>query len=212
LVAALIVMVVVAAMFITSEYRRGLIGTTVAAVPDRWRMLASKALVIGVVGFVVGAVAAAISIPLGNHVAARNGNYIFPASIATEARVIVGTGAIVALTTVAVLATGVVLRRTAGTVVASIVVFVVPAVLVVPYVSGTSTGSNPPLAAWLLRFSPAAGFSILQSLPRYSQVSYPYTISNGYLPLSPGVGVAVLAAWALVLLMLAVRLLGRRDA
>ena len=60
--------------------------------------------------------------------------------------------------------------------------------------------------------SPAAGFSILQSLPRYSQVSYPYTISNGYLPLAPGVGLTVLAAWALVLLVLAGRLINRRDA
>jgi hypothetical protein len=212
LVAAVIVTVVVAAGFSTSEYRRGLIGTTLAAVPDRWRVLAAKALVIGVLGFIAGAAAAAIAIPLGNHVAATNGNYIFPTSAATDARIIVGSGAIIAFTAVAVLATGVVLRRTAGTVAAGIVVFVVPAVLVVPYVSGARTGSNPPLPLWLLRLSPAAGFSILQSLPRYSQVSYPYTISNGYLPLAPGVGLTVLAAWALVLLVLAGRLINRRDA
>jgi hypothetical protein len=212
LVAGLIVMVVVAAMFITSEYRRGLIRTTFAAVADRRRMLAAKALVIGVLGFLAGAVAAAISIPLGNHVAATNGNYIFPGSPATDVRVIVGTGAIVALTAVAVLATGAVLRRTAGTLVASIVVFVLPAALVVPYVAGASTGSNPPLPLWLLRLSPAAGLSILQSLPRSAQVSHPYTITNGYLPLGPGVGLAVLAAWTLVLLALAAGLLDRRDA
>jgi hypothetical protein len=212
LVAALIVIVVVAAMFITSEYRRGLIRMTFAVVPDRAWVLASKAFVIGVVGFLAGAAAAAISIPLGNHVAAMNGNYIFPASVATQTRVIAGTGAITALTAVAVLAIGVVLRRTASTVIAGIVVFVLPAILVVPYVSGASTGSNPPLPLWLLRLSPAAGFSILQSLPRPSQVTYPYTISNGYLPLAPGVGLAVLAAWVAVLLVLAVRLLNRRDA
>jgi hypothetical protein len=212
LVAALIVMVVLAAMFITSEYRRGLIRTTFAAVPDRARVLASKAVVIGVAGFLAGAGAAAISIPLGNHVAASHGNYVLPASAATEARVIVGTGAILGLTAVAVLAAGVVLRKTASTVVTGIVLFVLPAIVVVPYVSGASTGSNPSLPLWLLRLSPAAGFSMLQSLPRSSQVSYPYTISNGYLPLTPDVGLAVLATWALLLLMLAVRLLDRRDA
>lgn len=212
LIAALIVIVVVAAMFITSEYRRALIRTTLAAVPDRTRALAAKALVIGLVGFIAGAVAAAISIPLGNHVAATNGNYILPASAITEARVIFGTGALLALAAVAVLAIGVMLRKTAGTVVLGIVVFVLPAVLVVPYVSGSSGGSSPPLPLWLLRLSPAAGFSILQSLPRSAQVSFPYTISNGYLPLSPGVGLAVTAAWALVLLLLAARLLARRDA
>jgi hypothetical protein len=211
LIAALIVIVVVAAMFMTSEYRRGLIRTTLAAVPDRGRALAAKALVIGGVGFIVGSVAAAISIPLSDHVAATNGNYILPTGAITEARMIFGTGAIVAFMAVAVLATGAMLRRTAGTVLVGIVVFVLPAVLVVPYVSGTSTGSSPPFALWLLRLSPAAGFSILQSLPRSAQVSYPYTIGNGYLPLSPGVGLAVAAAWALVLVLLAARLLARRD-
>lgn len=212
LVAALIVMVVVAAMFITSEYRRGLIRTTLAATPARGRVLASKAIVIGVLGFVAGAAAASISIPLGNHLAATNGNYMFPTSVATEARIIGGTGAIIALIAVAVLAVGVVVRRTGSTVVMGIVLFVLPAVVVVPYVSGTSPGSNPALPVWLLRLSPAAGLSILQSLPRSSQVSHPYTISNGYLPLAPGVGLAVLAGWALALLVLAVRLLNRRDA
>lgn len=212
LIAALIVIVVLAAMFMTSEYRRGLIRTTFAAVPDRTRALAAKALVIGAAGFVVGSVAAAISIPLDNHVAATNGNYILPISAITQARVVIGTGAIVALIAIAVLATGAMLRRTAGTVVLGIVVFVLPAVMVVPYVSGSRTGSSPPLPLWLLRLSPAAGFSALQSLPRPSQVSFPYTISNGYLPLSPGVGLAVTAAWALLLLLLAARLLSRRDA
>ncbi len=212
LIAALIVIVVVAAMFMTSEYRRGLIRTTLVAVPDRGRALAAKALVIGAVGFIAGSLAAAISIPLGDHVAATNGNYILPTSAITEARVIFGTGAILALIAVAVLATGAVLRKTAATVLVGIVVFVLPAVLVIPYVAGSSSGSSPPLPLWLLRLSPAAGFSILQSLPRSSQVSYPYTISNGYLPLSPGIGLAVTAAWALVLLLLAARLLSRRDA
>ncbi len=212
LIAALIVTVVVVAMFITSEYRRGLIRTTLAAVPRRGDMLAGKALVIAGLTFIAGVVAAAISIALGDHVAATNGNYIFPASVATDARIASGTGAILALSATAILAIGVLLRRTASTVVAGIVVFVLPAVLVVPYVSGTSAGSNPTLPLWLLRLSPAAGFSILGSLPRSAQVSYPYTIANGYPPLAPGAGLAVLAAWTLVLLMLAGRRLARRDA
>ena len=212
LIAALIVTVVVAAMFITSEYRRGLIRTTLAAIPRRGHMLAGKVLVIAGVTFIAGAAAAAISIPLGDHIAATNGSYIFPASLAADARIVFGTGAILALSAAAILALGVLLRRTAGTVVAGIVVFVLPAMLVVPYVSGTSPGSNPALPLWLLRLSPAAGFSILGSLPRSAQVSYPYTIANGYPPLAPGAGLAVLAAWTLVLLVLAGRLLARRDA
>jgi hypothetical protein len=213
LIAALIVMVVVATMFTTSEYRRGLIRTTLAAVPVRRHMLAAKAAVIGALGFVVGAAAAAAAIPLGRQIEAANGNYLFPLGALTEVREIAGAGAILALSAVAVLSLGALLRRTAGAVVGGIVVFVLPAILVVPYVSGAAaSGGNPPLALWLLRLSPAAASSILGSLPRSSQVSYPYTIGNGYLPLSPGLGLIVLAAWAVALLALAMRALSGRDA
>jgi hypothetical protein len=212
LVAALLVIVVVAAMFTTSEYRRGLIRTTLAAMPKRGHMLAAKATVIGALGFIAGAAAAAVSITLGRHVEATNGNYLFPLGALTEARAIVGVGAIVALTAVAVLALGAFLRKTAGTVIGGILVFVLPAVLVVPYVSGASgSGGDPSLPLWLLRLSPAAAYSILGSLPSSSQVSYPYTVGNGYFPLSPGVGLLVLAAWTVVLLTLAMRALSRRD-
>src|SRR6202012_3535684 len=43
----LIAVAVVAAMFMTAEYRRGLIRTTLAASPHRGRVLAAKAIVIG---------------------------------------------------------------------------------------------------------------------------------------------------------------------
>ena len=46
------------AMFITAEYRRGLIRVTLAASPRRGRILAAKAVVIGVAAFVVGVPAA----------------------------------------------------------------------------------------------------------------------------------------------------------
>ena len=43
----LIAVAVVATMFMTAEYRRGLIRTTLAASPRRGRVLAAKALVVG---------------------------------------------------------------------------------------------------------------------------------------------------------------------
>ena len=127
LAVALIVLIVIATMFITSEYRRGLIRTTFAATPDRGRVLAAKAVVIGGVAFAVGAVASAVAIPLGEHVMNANGNYIFPADPLAIARVIVGSGALVALTAVAVLGIGTILRRSAGAILAGVVVFVLPA-------------------------------------------------------------------------------------
>ena len=54
--AGLIVIVVVGAMFMTAEYRRGLIRVTLAATPRRGRVLAAKAVVIGAVTFAAGLV------------------------------------------------------------------------------------------------------------------------------------------------------------
>ena len=57
-VAGLIAVIVVATMFMTAEYRRGLIRTTLAASPSRGRVLAAKAIVIGAAAFVTGLAAA----------------------------------------------------------------------------------------------------------------------------------------------------------
>ena len=56
--AGLIAVLVVGTMFITAEYRRGLIRTTLTASPRRGRVLAAKAIVIGAVTFAAGLAAA----------------------------------------------------------------------------------------------------------------------------------------------------------
>lgn len=56
--AGLIGVITVAAIFITAEYRRGLIRLTLTARPRRTRVLAAKAVVIGAVTFAVGLPAA----------------------------------------------------------------------------------------------------------------------------------------------------------
>jgi ABC-type transport system involved in multi-copper enzyme maturation permease subunit len=209
LVVALIVLIVIGTMFITSEYRRSLIRTTFAATPDRGRVLAAKAVVIGGVAFAVGAVAAAVAIPLGEHVMSANGNYIFPADSLTVARVIVGSGALVALTAVAVLGIGTILRRSAGAILVGVVVFVLPTFTGPGIIGPTSSGGA---AMWLYRVTPAAGFSMLGLLPRSGLVSYPYTMANGYYPLPPWAGLLVLGAYAAAALFAARVVLRRRDA
>jgi ABC-type transport system involved in multi-copper enzyme maturation permease subunit len=209
LVIALVVLIVIGTMFITSEYRRGLIRTTFAATPDRGCVLAAKAVVIGGVAFAVGAVASAVAIPLGEHVMSANGNYIFPADSLTVARVIVGSGALVALTAVAVLGIGTILRRSAGAILAGVLVFVLPTFTGPGIIGPTSSGSA---AAWLYRVTPAAGFSMLGLLPRSGLVSYQYTMANGYYPLPPWAGLLVLGAYAVVALCAARMVLRRRDA
>ncbi|MGH2892686.1 MAG: ABC transporter permease subunit, partial [Solirubrobacteraceae bacterium] len=120
----------------------------------------------------------------------------------TQMRVIVGTGLLLALTAVGVLALGTILRRAAGAVTAGIIVFVLPSLL----------GPGSSGASWLYQATPAAAFSVFGALPRSSLVDDPFTVANGYYPLSPWGGLAILAAYSAVALTLAAYLLRRRDA
>lgn len=199
----LIAVIVLAASFITTEYRRGLIRTTLAASPRRGRVLAAKALVIGCVTFVTGLAAAAVSFLLVGRI---RGDTILTVSWLTELRVVGGTAALVALVAVLALAVGTVLRRGAGAVTAVIVAVVLPYILAVASVLPAGA------AQWLLRVTPAAGFAIQQSIPEHSQVAGTYTPATGYYPLAPWVGFAVLCAWTVLALGLAAMVLRRRDA
>jgi hypothetical protein len=205
--AGLIVVVVIGVMFITAEYRRGLIRTTLAASPRRGRVLAAKAIVLATVTFVAGLVAVAIVIPLGEHLLRQNGNPIYPVSALTWLRIVVGTAALLAVAAVLALAIGTLLRRSAGAVTAVI------AGIVLPYLLAQIAGVLPAGAEqWLVRVTPAAAFAIQQSVPAYPQVTAHYTPAGGYFPLAPWAGFAVLCAWAAAALILALFLLRRRDA
>jgi ABC-type transport system involved in multi-copper enzyme maturation permease subunit len=205
--AGLIVLVIVAAMFITAEYRRGLIRVTLAASPRRGRMLAAKAVVLGSAAFVV-TLPAALAAPLIEEPRARSrGIFIYPVPVLTEVRVVAGTAALLAVAAVLALALGAVLRRSAATVTAVI------AVIVLPYFFAVPLAVLPAGAAdWLLRVTPSAAFAIQQPYPAYSQVTFAYTPGNGYYPLAPWEGFAVLCAWTALALGLATYLLRRRDA
>jgi len=201
----LIVLIVLATVFITAEYRRGLIRTTLAATPRRGRVLLAKASVIGAVTFVAGALACAVSIAIGNHVLRTNGNYVYPAGTLTELRVILGTAALLALVAVLSLAVGTMLRRSAGAITTVI------ALIILPYILATASALPSGPSDWLLRLTPAAGFAIEQTLPSYHQVSYLYDPTGGFYPLAPGLGLAVLGAYTLLALLIARRLLLTRD-
>jgi ABC-type transport system involved in multi-copper enzyme maturation permease subunit len=203
--AGLIAVVVIATMFITAEYRRGLIRVTLAAAPRRGRVLAAKAVVIGLVTFVLGLIAAIIAVLIGTSLSRNQGIYVFPVPWLTEARVLLGTAALLAVGAVLALAVGTILRRSAAAITAVIVGVVLTYIL--------AMASLVPLgvAEWLLRVTPAAGFAIQQSLPKWPQVTDVYGLPQ-YYPLSPWAGFAVLCGYAVVAMGLAVFLLRRRDA
>jgi ABC-type transport system involved in multi-copper enzyme maturation permease subunit len=204
--AGLIAMIVVATMFVTAEYRRGLIRTTFTASPRRGRVLAAKSIVAGSVGFCVGLVAAAIAVPLISAVVRSKGIYSYPLPFATDVRIVVGIAAVLAVVAVLAVAVGTVLRHSAGAVTTVIVVLVLPYLL--------SVASPLPEAAgdWLLRITPAAALAVEQATPAYPQVTSIYNPAGGYFPLPPGAGFLVLCGYTAAALAIATMLVRRRDA
>jgi len=202
---ALLIIGVIAAMFITVEYRRGLIRTSLAASPRRGRLLAAKAVVIGLWTFLLGSAAVAVAVIAGSRISHDAGTYVLPVGWLTEARVILGTGAMLAVASVLALSIGTVLRRSVAAVAAVVVA------IVLPYILGVSGVLPAGTSEWVLRVTPAAGFAIEQSVPQYQQVVGHYAPPD-YFPLAPWSGFGVLCAYAAVALGLAAYLLRRRDA
>ena len=204
----LIAVIGLGAVFVTAEYRRSLIRTTVTASPRRGRILLAKSIVVGTATFVAALIGAAIAFPVAAHKVYLNGwkPPVWPQlslTSSTGLQVVLGTAAIAAAAAVLGLAAGTIFRRSSGAVTAVIGVVVMPLVLaiVLPL----------PLATWLLRLTPAAAFSLQSTVPHYSQVSNVCAPYHACFPLTPWAGYAVLCAWAVAALGGAIYLLRRRD-
>lgn len=204
--AGLIALVIVAALFITAEFRRGLIRTTLAACPRPGRVLAAKTVVVAGLGFTAGSLGATVAILAGRHIVNAHGIYMVPVTTPTVLRVEIGTGVLSAAMAVLALAVGTVLRSGAAAITLVIVA------TVVPYLLAVSPGLPTAAAQWLLRVTPAAGFAIRQSLPRFAQVDSTYIPPDGYFPLAPWAGLAVLCGYCVVAFTVASLLLRRREA
>ncbi len=205
----LIIVIALGALFITSEYRRGLVRTTFIASPRRGRVLVAKAIVIGVVTFVAGLIGAAIAFPIAEHKLVSGGwpASIYPVRALTSGvglQIVVGTAALLAVGAVLTLAAGALLRRSTGAIAAGVLVLIFPVVL------GTVLPQGP--ADWVLRLTPAAGFGLQQGNVHYSQVTHACLPYNNCYPLAPWTGFAVLCAWALAALGVAIFVVRRRDA
>jgi hypothetical protein len=68
------------------------------------------------------------------------------------------------------------------------------------------------MTQWLTRVTPAAALAVQQTLIRYPQVESVYSPANGYYPLPPWGGLAVLCGYTALALAVAAVLLRRRDA
>ncbi|GII82265.1 hypothetical protein Ssi03_02550 [Sphaerisporangium siamense] len=202
---ALVPAIVVAVLFVTAEYRRGLIRTTLTANPRRGRVLAAKAVVAAAATFAVTLAAAAVTLPVAARLLEAGGTFVLPVPALTGLRVAAGLAALAAAAAVLAVALGALLRRGAAAVITVI------GVLVLPYVLATASVLPLGLARWLLCLTPAAGFAVQQSIPEYAQVTGYYAPQSGYFPLPPWAGLAVTCGYAALALALAIITLRRRD-
>jgi hypothetical protein len=91
------------AVFITAEYRRGLIRVSLTASAQRGPLLAAKAVVIGAVSFVTGLIAAIATIAVGERTLHAADVPLLPIPAPTLVRVIAGTAAMLAVAAALVL-------------------------------------------------------------------------------------------------------------
>ena len=192
-----IAMAVIAALFITTEFRRGIIRTTFTATPRRGRVLAAKAVVLGALAFVTGVAAAVPAFLISQPLLRENGFAppAYPKLSLTDgpvARAVVGTGLVLALLAVLALAFGAVLRSSAAAITVIIAIVVMP-LIIGPFL--TLEGE-----AWVKRVTPGAGMAIQQTRERWDDV------------IGPWPGIAVLCGWVAIAMAVAVVQLRRRDA
>ena len=191
---------VLAVLVITSEYSTGMIRTTLLANPRRRTVLAAKTVIVGGVVLVLGLATSAACFQIGQWFLRGNGfNYDggYPAVTLADheaLRAVLGTGVYLGLLAVFALGVGAVLRHTAGA------ITVVLAALLAPVIALNFLPDS--IADWVERYClMGAGLAIQQTVVRDDSIA-----------LSPERGLLVAAAYAAIPLLVALWLIGRRDA
>ncbi len=200
---ALMALVAVGALFMTSEYRRGMIRTTLAASRGRGRVLAAKGIVLGLATFAVGLVgtvaALLVSLPL-----LRAAGYEPPAFPPVSLldgpvlRALLTTSAFLAAIAVLSLAVGTIMRHSAGAITTVIVL------VILPVFASFSLPVGP--AKWLMLLTPTGGFATQRAKPPTNALAEPWSMISAW------AGLGVVCAYTAVALTLAYWLLRRRDA
>lgn len=179
-----VVVAALAMLSVTGEYATGGIATTLQCVPDRFRFLLAKCLVLGGVSFVTGLALGAAGTGLG---ALSLDESTFRATEVVGR--VLAIGVYTVLLSVLTLGLSVVVRSSAGALTALfLLLFIVPALL------GMVPGE---VCADIATFLPqGAGEQLIGGATDYG----------------PGIALPLLAAWALVSVIVAGQTLRRRDA
>ncbi|MBB3128674.1 hypothetical protein FHS19_003328 [Paenibacillus rhizosphaerae] len=191
--AGLIEVMIVAVLFFTTEYRRNKNRSAQNASLGFGRTMAAKACVISIVSFVIGLFAAIAVIVICKQILTSNGSQVLPVTMLTELRVLLGTAMLFAFAAVFAFALAFLLRKSVLAVTISIMGIALP--YVIANILPSRLGD---VSKWLLQLTPAAGFSIQQSIPRFPQVVGPYIPQFGYYPLAPWAGLSVLCGYTVL--------------
>nr|WP_246195564.1 ABC transporter permease subunit [Halopolyspora algeriensis] len=189
---AVVVLEVLCASAVASEYSTGMIRLTLSVAPHRWRVLAAKGLVATMIALLAGLAATAAAVGAGQLVLLTQG---LP-GLSPEPRLLrlaVGSMLMVPLYSLLTVALAFLTRNGGGAIAVVLTIMSVP----------TLVGALPPGWQWsLLPWLPA---SALHSL---SGAASPQAPEH----LAPGWAAVVLVAWAAALLLLAYVVFSRRDA
>lgn len=201
----LIAVMIVAVLFVTAEYhQRNKHGSQLATHrPDR--VLTAKAVIISIISFVIGLIAAIVSIIVCKQILLSNGSTVLPVTALTELRIIFGTAALFAFASVLALSFAALFQRSVLAVITGVVA------VILPYILAFINALPLDVSQWLLRLTPAAGFAIQQSIHEYPQVIGLYTPQVGYFPLVPWAGLSVLFGYTAFAFCIAILLLRRKE-
>ncbi|WP_127782938.1 hypothetical protein [Rhodococcus sp. X156] len=183
------VIMIMAALSITTEYRFGVIRTTFQAAPRRWQVLAAKAGFLGVIGLVLGEIFAFGSVALARLL----NSTALPVSSEEDWRLVAGTGVIYGLSAVLAVAVGALLRQSAGAI----------ALLLL----------WPLLVEGLVTLIPKVGDDIGEWMP-FANANHFLTdgFVTGDYPLSPWGSLVYFVLFVAVVFAAAVAVVSRRDA
>ncbi|MFI0464790.1 hypothetical protein ACH347_11975 [Saccharopolyspora sp. 5N102] len=186
----LMVVLVLAALSITTEYRFGTIRATFQAVPNRTAALLAKTVVVALLALIIGEVAAFGSWGVAK-LLAPGADLAFATS--DDWRQVAGVGLVFAIGAVLAVAVGAMLRQTAGA---------VALLLLWPLLVESLVGLIPKIGADVQKWMPfnAAGHFISG------------TDGVGDMPFGPWGALAYFAAVAVVLWVIALIIVRRRDA
>jgi ABC-2 type transport system permease protein len=188
-----LVLVVLGASAVASEYSTGQIRPTLVATPRRWKVLAAKATVLTATALLAGALASVAAFGAGQVVLLAQGLPTMSLEDPRISRLVFGSALMVPLYSLFAVAFAFITRNTGAAVAAVLAIMSVPALV----------GALPEW--WQVNLLPLLPASALHSL---SGVASPDTLEY----LRPGSAIAVLVGWAAVVLVAAYASFAGRDA